>query len=201
MRLHHLTTCLAVLASTALAAAADAPHRKGPAGELLLLTDFEEKRVADGWKTVNDNVMGGRSKGGPAFGSGILTFSGSTNTNGGGFSSIRTIPGEHDLTGMTGLLIRVKGDGRTYKAEMRTDAAMGRWGRIPFRADFETRAGQWQEILLPLESFTPTFRGQSLRNPPAFDPSKVSSFGFMIYDKKDGPFTLQVDWVKVVGAG
>ncbi|MEL7033379.1 MAG: CIA30 family protein [Pseudomonadota bacterium] len=38
------------------------------------------------WRTVNDGVMGGLSDGGSVLENGTLTFSGNTNTNGGGFS-------------------------------------------------------------------------------------------------------------------
>ena len=166
-------------------------------GTTNLITDFEEKDVSEGWKTVNDNVMGGRSTGGPSFGEGRLTFQGSTNTDGGGFSTVRTQPGEHDLSGMAGLLIRVKGDGRTYKMGLRTNVRNG-WSRMPFRADFATEEGKWKEVFLPFASFGPTFHGRSLKNAPALDLSQVSSFEFMIYDKKDGPFLLEVDWIKAV---
>lgn len=169
-------------------------------GGALVLADFDGSGVAAGWQTVNDNVMGGRSKGGPSFADGVLTFSGATNTNGGGFSSIRSKPGSFDLSGKTGLLMRVRGDGRTYKAELRTDVTMRDWA-VPFRADFETGGDEWQEVFLPLEAFKATFFGRQLDSPPVLDPEKVSSVGFMIYDKKDGEFNLEVDWVKAVGGG
>ncbi|MDG2125704.1 MAG: CIA30 family protein, partial [Verrucomicrobiales bacterium] len=170
------------------------------AGGELVLADFEGAGVDAGWQTVNDNVMGGRSKGGPSFGDGVLRFSGATNTDGGGFSSIRTKPDSFDLTGKSGLLMRVRGDGRTYKAELRTDITMRDWA-VPFRADFETEAGKWQELYVPLSDFSATFFGRQLDSAPVLDPAKVSSVGFMIYDKKDGEFALEVDWVKAVDQG
>ncbi|MEL7485448.1 MAG: CIA30 family protein, partial [Planctomycetota bacterium] len=63
----------------------------------VILTEFRGEKVSAEWIAVNDNVMGGRSSGGPAFDDGVLTFAGTTNTNGGGFSSIRTVPGQWDL--------------------------------------------------------------------------------------------------------
>lgn len=185
-----LFSILFVAATTTLANSSDNPST-------IVLADFADKDVAKGWKTVNDNVMGGRSKGGPTFSDGILSFEGATNTNGGGFSSIRSVSGDYDLTGKTGLLIRARGDGRTYKASLQTNVMIGRW-EVPFRADFTTVKGEWREFYLPLEAFTPTMFGRRLNNPPALDMSKVSSFGFMIYDKNDGPFKLEVDWVKAV---
>lgn len=195
MTLIRTPLCLASWLVAALCAGAGSSEKQYTNEQIL--ADFEESDVAAGWKTVNDNVMGGRSKGGPTFGKGLLVFTGATNTNGGGFSSIRTEPGDYDLSGKSGLLMRVRGDGRTYKASLRTDAAMRSWA-VPFRADFETKKGEWREVYLPLESFKPTFHGRSLSNPPALKPAKVKSLGFMIYDKKDGPFSLEVDWVKAV---
>lgn len=197
MTLRKTTLCLVSLLATVLSAGADSPKEKKSGVPTLVLADFKGGEVADGWKTVNDNVMGGRSKGGPSFKNGILTFSGATNTNGGGFSSIRTEPGEFDLSGKSGLLIRARGDGRTYKVELRTDISMRNW-TVPFRADFKTVKGEWREFFVPLKSFTPTLFGQRLPAAPTLDPAKVSSLGFMIYDKKDGAFSLEVDWVKAV---
>lgn len=198
MRITRSLTSLAVLTLWAGIGLATPETPLDIAGTTSLITDFEEKDVAEGWKTVNDNVMGGRSQGGPSFGEGRLTFKGATNTDGGGFSSIRTKSGEHDLAGMAGLLVRVKGDGRTYKMGLRTNVRTGGWSRTPFRADFATEAGEWKEVFLPFTSFGPTFHGRSLKNAPELDLSQVSSFEFMIYDKKDGPFLLEVDWIKAV---
>ncbi len=160
-----------------------------------MLVDFDEPNVAQTWITVNDNVMGGRSKGGPAFADGILTFSGSTNTNGGGFSSIRTRPRDWNLDEANGLIVRVRGDGRTYKADMLTDQRIGNFP-VAFRADFETKAGEWQEIRIPFAKFIGTIFGQPVGDRARFDKAKVETLGFMIYDGKDGPFQLEVDWIK-----
>lgn len=167
----------------------------------VLLADFDDvKASAKRWMTVNDNVMGGKSKGGPSFGDGLLTFKGATNTDGGGFSSLRTRPSEIDLSGTAGLLLRVKGDGRTYKASLRTDAKY-RGSAIAFRASFETVEDEWVTVFVPFDAFTPSWRGQSFRNPPTLELDKVKSMGLMIYDKKDGAFELQVDWIVAAEEG
>ena len=167
------------------------------AGEVLAHFNDAEASL-ERWITVNDNVMGGKSKGGPSFANGLLTFKGATNTDGGGFSSIRTTPEAMDLTGTAGLLLRVKGDGRTYRASLRTDASNGRW-KIPFRAEFNTVKDQWVTVFVPYDAMTPTFWGREIRdNPPTLELDKVQSMGLMIYDKEDGPFELQVDWIKAV---
>lgn len=195
-------TCLVAfcLLPATFAAAEKTEEEAPPAADdgSLLLEDFNDaKKAAKRWMTVNDNVMGGRSKGGPKFADGLLTFQGATNTNGGGFSSLRTKPDPIDLSDTKGFLLRVKGDGRTYKAAIRTDASKGRW-RIPFRADFPTVKDEWITVFVPFKNMTPSFRGFPLDNPPALELDKVEAMGLMIYDKKDGPFKLQVDWIKAV---
>ncbi len=57
--------------------------------ECVRVTDFSTEVEQRAWQTVNDNVMGGRSLGGPEFADGLMVFAGETNTDGGGFSSLR----------------------------------------------------------------------------------------------------------------
>ena len=63
-----------------------------------VLADFSTNEGNPGWYVVNDNVMGGRSEGGFTIADAELRFAGRTNTDGGGFSSIRTRPVEFDLS-------------------------------------------------------------------------------------------------------
>lgn len=165
------------------------------------LIDFTAEEEPTRWITVNDNVMGGRSKGGASFNEGRLIFSGATNTNGGGFSSIRTQPQDWPLDGADGLRLRVRGDGRTYKLETRTGARVARF-QAAYRADFATKKGEWIEVDVLLTAFKPTVMGRSVAGRvPALAAKDVKTLGFMIYDGKDGPFQLEVDWVQAHAAG
>lgn len=192
-------SCFAFLGAIVLAGTVLQAEESEGVAAAELLEDFEGEEAGADWRTVNDNVMGGRSRGGPSYAHGVLTFSGSTNTNGGGFSSLRAEPAEYDLSDMSGLLIRVRGDGRTYKAAVRTDVKVRRW-TVPFRADFDTLDGVWMEVYIPFEAFTPSHFGREFDNPPALDLSKISALGLMIYDGEDGPFHLEVDWIKAVSS-
>jgi hypothetical protein len=160
--------------------------------ELLpLIFDFTEEGINDKWIVVNDNVMGGRSEGGFSFRKNRLIFSGNTNTNGGGFSSIRTTPSNFYLDDKTGLHIRFKGDGRTYKLGVRIEGKS-----VSYRSSFTSGNG-WQEVRVPFDEMDVSWRGRPLSK--AEHPllkSKIRSIEFMIYDKKDGPFKLLVDWIK-----
>ena len=158
---------------------------------LHLIFDFAQDDIHKKWVVVNDNVMGGRSKGGFNFKNDKLIFSGSTNTNGGGFSSIRTIPIDFHFRDKTGLNICYKGDGRTYKVGVRMEGKS-----VSYRTNFTTGNG-WQEARIPFDDMDVSWRGRPLSK--AEHPllkSKIRSIEFMIYDKKDGPFNLKVDWIK-----
>ena len=80
----------------------------------LLLNGFKSNEPDLQWYVQNDTVMGGRSEGGFSIVDEELLFSGVTNTNGGGFSSIRTQRFIKDLSGYSGVKLRVKADGRKY---------------------------------------------------------------------------------------
>ena len=158
---------------------------------LPLIFDFTEEDIDDQWIVVNDNVMGGRSEGGYSFRKNRLIFSGNTNTNGGGFSSIRTNPTNFYLADRTGLHIRFKGDGRTYKLGVRIEGKS-----VSYRSNFTSGNG-WQEVRVPFNEMDVSWRGRPLtKEEHPLIKSKIRSIEFMIYDKQDGPFKLQVDWIK-----
>lgn len=158
---------------------------------LPLIFDFTEEDIDDQWIVVNDNVMGGRSEGGYSFRKNRLIFSGNTNTNGGGFSSIRTNPTNFYLGDRTGLHIRFKGDGRTYKLGVRIEGKS-----VSYRSNFTSGNG-WQEVRVPFNEMDVSWRGRPLsKEEHPLIKSKIRSIEFMIYDKQDGPFKLQVDWIK-----
>ena len=146
----------------------------------LLLTDYTSESSDLGWFVVNDDVMGGRSEGSTATASGELSFAGRTNTNGGGFSSIRTKPLEFDLSKHSGIQLRVKGDGRRYTWGLTSDA-LWRGREVSYWADFEARDAEWSVVSIPFSNFIPKFRGKELDG-PALDPGLIKGLALMIYD-------------------
>lgn len=151
------------------------------------------------WQTVNDGVMGGRSRGGPSTSKdGTLLFEGTISLeNNGGFSSIRTRATDLALGDYDGLKVRVQGDGRTYKLSLRTSSSPS-W--IAYWADFETVKGQWTTVEIPFTDWVPTTFGRKLAG-PRLVPSQINSVGFMLYDKKGGPFSLKVDSISAYQMG
>lgn len=172
------------------------------AGQSRSVSEFtpEEAEKLD-WRVVDDGVMGGLSQGKREVGKdGVLRFSGTLSLeNNGGFSSLRTGDLELDLSDAEGLLLRVKGDGRTYQVRLSTDAEY-RGNEMSFQAGFPTTKGEWTEVKVPFSRFVGTWRGTELPD-KVFDPAKIRRLGLMLADKKQGDFELQVDWIRTYGGG
>ena len=158
----------------------------------ILLNAFSESGPDLQWFVQNDTVMGGRSEGGFRIVDDRLVFSGITNTNGGGFSSIRSRRFAKDLSAYSGIKVNVKADGRKYTWSIQTDATW-RGRRISYWADFNTTAnsGEIEEITIPFTKFNPQFRGFKLDG-PELNKSQITEFALYQYDKTDGPFELEL---------
>ena len=163
--------------------------------DTLILSEFTGDSPDLGWYIQNDNVMGGQSQGRFQVASDELIFSGNTNTDGGGFSSIRTHPLQLDLSDRSGIRVKVKGDGRRYTWHLQTDA---RWrGRsVNYWADFNTSLDEVVSVDIPFTSFVPQFRGFKLDG-PELNTRQITQLGLYIYDKNDGPFELVLLSVEV----
>jgi monofunctional biosynthetic peptidoglycan transglycosylase len=151
-----------------------------------------------GWEPINDAVMGGVSEGFfEITRNNCLRFQGNVSPeNNGGFASIKSIDGSYDLSGFTGIYIKVKGDGKTYKLNLRTTEFKSSYY---YQQRFTTANEQWQEVYLPFKDFEPISRGRKVFLAPELSPDKVISFGLMISDKQFGGFSLEIESIKVYG--
>jgi hypothetical protein len=160
----------------------------------MLVADFGDSNSGL-WRAINDGVMGGLSQSGMSVTeSGIGVFAGHVSLeNNGGFASVRTSLGDTDLSAFSGLALRVKGDGRRYRLRLRTD---NRFDGVAYQATFETSREGWQVVELPFDAFLPTYRGRTLRDVPPLNTAAIYQLGFMIADKQEGRFRLEIDWVR-----
>lgn len=184
------------LAATALVLVLALSPAAAEENAMQTLMQFDDGAGEPRWVAVNDGVMGGRSQGGPEVKGGALHFSGVLSlANNGGFSSVRTVGRNFDVTGAQAVVLRVKGDGRTYQLRLATDARF-RGITVSWGGEFATVAGQWTEVRVPLATLRPSAHGMQLQGPP-MDPSKVRELGLLVGDKREGPFALEVDWIAV----
>jgi len=164
---------------------------------ITAVTLFEFSSTADepAWNAVNDSVMGGVSRGGAKLIDGSLHFRGVLSLeNNGGFSSIRSGGPTRDLSAAKAIVLRVKGDGRTYRLQLATNAEFRR-SRISYQAEFPTKRGEWTEVTVPLATLVPQFRGQKLSG-PTLNRTRIEEIGLFLSDGNPGAFALEVDWIK-----
>lgn len=160
------------------------------------LISFESPVEALAWRTVNDDVMGGRSLGGNVVEEGQLVFTGSINTNGGGFSSVRREMEPGALEGTRAIILSIRSDGRAYKLTARTNTRFrGRY--VSYQAAIPVSPeGQWSNVRVSFSDFVPSVFGRTV---PASEisPAEVTEIGFILADGVDGDFALSVKSISI----
>jgi len=190
MKLAYLSGCLALLMVTT-AMAEDTP---------IPLFDFTGADSAKEWQTVNDGVMGGVSEGKfKITDTKTMEFLGTLSlAKNGGFASVRTKAKRLGLEKGDTLVAKVKGDGREYHMNLSVPTFQIAYN---YRAVFQTKKDEWIEVKLPLDKFEATSFGQVVKNAGQVKPTSVNGLGFMLSDKKAGPFKMEVESIKVERAG
>ena len=152
--------------------------------------NFKDPNEAKNWVIVNDTVMGGRSRATLKLEQEMLVFSGDLSLrNNGGFASTRRIYDPVTWDSKQAIEIQVLGDGRSYQFRLRTNRnADG----IAYVANFTTQKNSVQSIKFELSDFTAQFRGRLIRGAPDLSFADVAQMGFMLADKKEGPFALKI---------
>ena len=171
----------------------EAPLPVGPhaSSDSVSLFTFEGPDAAT-WTVENDGVMGGRSQGDVEVATGTLVFTGEVVTEGGGFSSVRA-ERQVDLSGYDGIALRVRGGGRTFELDV-DDGTRSRGREVNRRGPFPTSDG-WQTVRVPFDALEASAHGEPVSVGP-LDRSAVQSIGIYIIDGQDGPFRLEIDWVR-----
>ena len=165
-----------------------------------VLFDFTGADAAKEWQTINDGVMGGVSDGKVKItDKKTLEFYGTLSLeNNGGFASVRSKAKKLGLEKGDVLVVKVRGDGREYSMNLHVPRPLVAFS---YRAAVKTKKDEWIEVKLPLEKFEATSFGRVVKDARPVDPAEVNALGFLLGDKKAGPFKLEVEWIKVVRAG
>ena len=161
-----------------------------------VLLDFSDPRSVTLWNPINDGVMGGVSHSrfchdpaGHAVFAGHVTFE-----NNGGFASVRCQPGDLGRKQVMAYHLEVRGDGKWYKLNLRTDDG---FDGVNYQARFLPPAATWTTFRLVSADFLPSWRGRQVPDAPPLDTSRVRQIGLMIADRQEGPFALAVRSIAV----
>ncbi|MBT8297587.1 MAG: CIA30 family protein [Maribacter sp.] len=152
------------------------------------LVDFQQNSNPENWTIVDDVVMGGRSSGSFYISDeGYGVFQGSVSLeNNGGFSSLRYRIKKITTKPYSKIVLRVKGDGKTFQFRIKTKAS----DYYSFISYFDT-SGDWETIEISLNEMYPAFRGRTL-NIPNFSSGTIEELAFLIVNKKAESFKLEI---------
>lgn len=161
-----------------------------------VLFDFTGADAAKEWQTINDGVMGGVSEGKfKITDKKTLEFYGTLSLeNNGGFASVRTKAKKLGLEKGDALLVRLRGDGREYSMNLHVPRPLTAFS---YRATVQTKKDEWIEVKLPLDKFVATSFGRPVKDAGPVAPQEINGLGFLLGDKKAGPFKMEVEWIKV----
>ena len=161
---------------------------------LRILLDFDSAADVALFAPIDDVVMGGLSSSRLAqTAPGIAAFEGTVSLeNRGGFASVRTKPREWDTQGAKEFVLRLRGDGKRYRFNVRTPTGPD---AFRYEASLDLPEGTWTEVEVPIAELRGKAFGQSVPFAGSPDPARIRSLGFMISDRQAGPFRLEIDWI------
>ena len=161
-----------------------------------MIFDFKNSDSLKPWQIINDTVMGGVSESSlRAGGNGTALFTGTVSLkNYGGFCSTSSRENKnYDFSSSRGIEVHVRGDGKTYKLTLKTDTSFNGYA---YQFSFATRKDQWVSVKAPFKDFIARFRGTTMPDAPPVKISEIKSFGFLLGDKQEGPFSLEIEWMR-----
>ena len=102
------------------------------------------------------------------------------------------------LADWDGLVLRVRGDGRSYNLSCLTNDSpreLNYWQR-----EFKTVADEWIEVTVPFDALAHRVMGWVRPDSPV-DRGAIRSLSLGVSDKSTRPFALEVDWIKAYREG
>ena len=159
----------------------------------MTLFDFSKTTKIKQWHILDDNVMGGRSKGKfRVSNNGYGEFYGKISLdNNGGFSSLRYTFDTIDSSRYKIFIVSLKGDGRPYQFRVKNN----RHNRFSYIYVFET-SGEWETIEIPFDKMHPSFRGKRL-NASNFDGLQMEEVAILIGNKKAEDFKIRINKISL----
>lgn len=155
--------------------------------------DFGHHKAGQDWRVINDGVMGGLSEGRLHFSENGLRFAGNISlANNGGFASVRSPFQQLDLSNFKSLQLRYRASGMSFALCLEND-------RRFYRPNYKyvlPPTEEWREIQIDLLDLKEYVLGSTTGSTiDASTLSEIIRIGFISNSKKEGPFTLEVDYL------
>lgn len=186
-------------------------------GDYEIIWKFDNKEAVDSWVcTADSDHNEGKSAAGFVLGpSKKAMFCGSLNVEVpkdginkmAGYCNIRSPknmisfkrPRPYEWSDYTHMLMRVKGDGRTYQIVIQMDRTYDLQWNDQYNYPLFTRGGPyWQIAKIPFSKFYLSAKGRVQDKQEAVQLDRVSTVGITIADSNPGPFELHIDYIGLI---
>jgi hypothetical protein len=156
--------------------------------------DFGKSKSGQDWNIINDGVMGGLSQSKATLLDNSMFFEGNISLeNNGGFASVRCPRGKYDLSDYKNVKIRFKSTGRAFAIVLENSTLFYRQN---YKHIFESNTNKWVEMTIPLNEFKEYTLGKETGKLLTQKvQSEIIRIGFILIDKKEGPFEIEVDYL------
>jgi NADH dehydrogenase [ubiquinone] 1 alpha subcomplex assembly factor 1 len=170
-----------------------------PAKEFIKFDFGSENGNTNDWFALTDNVMGGVSTSKLNYKATSLEFTGNISfQNNGGFASMRSNFGLYDLSAYTHVTIRFKSDKQKFALTFENSKS---WWEPNYKYEFQSeQSTDWKTVTFKLMDFHEEIlgrkTGKSIDNEIL---KKISRIGIITNDKKEGPFSIEIDYIEFSG--
>ncbi len=89
--------------------------------------------------------------------------------------------------------MHLRGDGKGYAFRLRTTSD---FDGVSYQVLVQPPAREWTDVVVRFADFEPVFRGRRVSGHPPLDPGRIKTFGFLISQKQDGRFELDVGSIR-----
>lgn len=150
------------------------------------------------WVVISDNVMGGITRSKLEYTETSLVLTGTISlANYGGFSSVKTRFRNIDLSDYKGLRIRYKSTNQRFAFTLEDSR---NWTQPNFKGDLPpSKDNAWSECTISFKDFKEYQIGEPTGE--KLDPASLKNIvrlGIITTEKKEGPFSLEVDYVEFI---
>ena len=150
------------------------------------------------WILLSDNIMGGITKSKVEYTNNSVLLSGNISlANYGGFSSIKTKYKSVDLSEYKGFKIKFKSTNQKFAFTLEDNQ---NWTQPNYKCEFSPKKDNtWEEVVIYFKDFQEIVIGEPTGNMMKSKSLKnIVRMGIMTYEKKEGPFTLEVDFIEFI---
>lgn len=157
--------------------------------------DFGQKKDGQSWQVVNDGVMGGLSRGRAELTENSILFKGTVSLdNNGGFSSLRSLFSNKNLSKFKEVTIRYRSSGISLAMTL---SVSRRWYVPNYKTSLSGTQGEWKTVTLLLKDFRKHYIGKPMNELLEKEAQgEVIRFGFITDEKKYGDFEFEIDYIE-----